>query len=199
MTDQPYAFVNDDPLNCEDPWGLYAALGNGGSAFVSQTKSKSGEKKTTVIVTSGSSKPVKVSVSTSVVKVPVGMGFTLSISASASVSHAASKSTPSLDVGSDGSVSLESNGVSVSALNGEPTTTMMGSIDVPGGSSTQSFQVGGDQVSTSISASLSYQPQSNSYFSVSNGLLWDGVAATTAYGVIDWFVTTFGKLAPEAG
>ena len=151
-TDQPYVFVNDDPLNNDDPLGLYASSGNGQSAFVTTTSGKT--KTTTIVVTSGN-KPVRTSISTTPVTVPLGFGVVATVSASATITGTAISSTPTLNVDSDGSVGVTANGVTgnVEGSGGNVVTAL--SAGIVSGSS-QSFSIGGDQVQANISVALSY-------------------------------------------
>jgi hypothetical protein len=59
--------------------------------------------------------------------------------------------------------------------------------------------IGGDQVTTSISVSLSYQEQGRFTFSVRNGLAADSAAVAIVGGGLWWFVSNLGKVALETG
>ena len=197
-TDQPYVFTNDDPLNAEDPLGIYAISGTGQNSFTTTTLNKETHTiKTTTIVTSGS-KPAKVTVSTSPVTVPLGLGVSATISASATFSESGSQSNPSLNVDTDGSVGITANGATTSVADngGAVMTSLSGTLASGSGSS---VNIGGDQVTTSISVSLSYQEQGRFTFSVRNGLAADSAAVAIVGGGLWWFVSNLGKVALETG
>ena len=194
QTDEPYVFTNDDPLNLADPWGLFASGGNGQSAFVTQTASKKVTE--TTIVETGGSKPPKVTISTSVAVVPLAPGLTLTISANATISERGSQSTPSLNIGSNGSVGLTADGTTVSALNGGPAADYGVDVDIPHGSSSMSFSVGNDEVTTSISAAISYEPEGGIGFSPQRGLDADVGAAAVLGGFI-WVILKNVVKAPD--
>jgi hypothetical protein len=161
-TDQPYVFVNDDPLNLQDPLGIYAISGTGQNSFTTTTLNKETHTiKTTTIVTSGS-KPAKVTVSTSPVTVPLGLGVSATISASATFSESGSQSSPSLNIGTDGSVGITANGATVSVADngGLVMTSLSGSVASSMG---PSVDIGGDQVTTSIDVSLNYSGQTGGF------------------------------------
>ena len=197
-TDQPYVFTNDDPLNAEDPLGIYAISGTGQNSFTTTTLNKETHTiKTTTIVTSGS-KPAKVTVSTSPVTVPLGLGVSATISASATFSESGLQSNPSLNVDTDGSVGITANGATTSVADngGAVMTSLSGTLASGSGSS---VNIGGDQVTTSISVSLSYQEQGRFTFSVRNGLAADSAAVAIVGGGLWWFVSNLGKVALETG
>ena len=107
QTAEPYAFVNDNPLNAIDPLGLYFSSGTGQSAFiVKKTSKRNGAVDTTIFVTSGSL-PLSATVTSSPVTVPISLGITATISASATITGPQTKSLPTLNVASDGSVGVE--------------------------------------------------------------------------------------------
>jgi RHS repeat-associated protein len=205
LTDQPYAFTNDEPLNTSDPFGLYASSGSGETAFVTATTKKTSTgttTKTKTLVKSGTKTlSTSVTYSTTPIVVPIGMGFIYTISASATFSQPASQSSPSLDLGSDGSVSVTADGVTASASDGGPTSEMGIPFDTPGSSSNNTFKVGGDEVTTTISVKFKYVPQQDYYsFSVDDGLAADGAAATFVGGVVAWlFLTGTKVVAPLSG
>ncbi len=160
-TDQPYAYVGDDPLNAEDPSGLFAISGTGETAFVTTTKTKTATKtttKTAILVTSGSKTTSStVTVSTSPVTVPLGGGFTATVSATTTVTEPGLQPLPSLNVDSNGSVGITANGVTASAAPSSPFTSLMFSSTIPDGSSPYTTNIGGDSVKTSINVSVGYQ------------------------------------------
>ena len=178
-TDQPYVFVNDDPLNADDPLGLQLLLANGKTANVTSATSKSGTK-TTVITTPGT-KSSSVVISSAPVTVPLGMGFTATISASATITTPNSQSVPTLNVASDGSIGVTANGVTggVSGSGGNVMTSLSAGI---ASSPSQTTSVGGDRVTANVSVSLSYDGTSGS----SGGALRD-TAISAGGGLMIWW------------
>jgi hypothetical protein len=151
-TGQPYVFTNDDPLNSEDPLGLKLTGANGQTATV-MTSSNDGRKTTTITTTS--SKGVTVSISVAPVTVVVMVGVTAIISARATISESKPQSAPSLNVSSDGSVSVNAGGVdaSVTGSGGSPAFTLSGGFTSP----STVLHVGGDKVTTNVSVTFNYQ------------------------------------------
>ncbi len=162
-TDQAYVFVNDSPLNLNDPLGLYASSGNGQSAFVSAT-TNDGSKKTVIVVSSSlgavttaitsGPKNVTLSISTTPITFPVGLGTNVTVSASATVSQPVNKGLPTIGFQGNGSVDISQNGMTGSINPTNMDIFGASTFTIPDATTSKSFNLGGDVVTLSVSASI---------------------------------------------
>ena len=178
ITNQPYVFTNDSPLNAADPLGMMCVgfndaicptatirtVENGVSVFSSITRPAAG-------LTS-------VSLTTSPVTVTF-LGVTVTVSVSATITYSGQQKTPTLNVSSDGTYGVTANGKTVgSSASGGIFT----SASLPTGSA--SFNLGGDHVTTDVSVSVSNSQSSG-------GLSWGDV--------VDFFVAPVTAIGTVAG
>jgi hypothetical protein len=173
MTDQPYMFTNDNPLNSEDPIGLRPV---GSSA--SMSSSSASYKPTVLKQTTGALGLTLTTTYTANTMVLQGLGGT-SIKITTDVSIVGPGSVSKVNVTSDGNVSVAVAGSGTASFSSSANISLSGSSVAYSYSGSQSVGHGSNADTVNVSVTVSLQPGSG-------GSLFDSLGLATVVGGVSW-------------